>query len=56
MSFLQIQGGTPLQGEVTAAGAKNAMTKLLVASLISDKRCTFFNVPDIGDVEITVLG
>ncbi len=51
---LQIKGGTPLIGEVKAAGAKNAMTKLLVASLLSDKRCTFYNVPNIGDVEVTV--
>jgi len=30
------------------------MTKLLVASLLSDRKCTFYNVPNIGDVEITV--
>ncbi|HXF28827.1 MAG TPA: UDP-N-acetylglucosamine 1-carboxyvinyltransferase, partial [Chlamydiales bacterium] len=54
MDFLQIKGGVPLKGDVQAAGAKNAMTKLLVASLLSDKRSTFFNVPDIADVEITV--
>jgi UDP-N-acetylglucosamine 1-carboxyvinyltransferase len=54
MELLQIKGGTPLQGSVKAAGAKNAMTKLLVASLLSDKRCVFYNVPNIGDVEITV--
>lgn len=51
---LFIKGGIPLTGEVKAAGAKNAMTKLLVASLLSDKRCTFYNVPNIGDVEVTV--
>jgi len=51
---LKIQGGTPLQGHVKAAGAKNAITKLLVASLLSDKPCRFQNVPDIGDVEVTV--
>ncbi len=51
---LQIKGGKPLQGSIRASGAKNAMTKLLVASLISDKKCTFHNVPNIGDVEITV--
>ncbi|MCH9612033.1 MAG: UDP-N-acetylglucosamine 1-carboxyvinyltransferase 1 [Chlamydiia bacterium] len=51
---LEIQGGTPLEGSVRASGAKNAMTKLLVASLLSDKPCTFYNVPNIGDVEITV--
>jgi UDP-N-acetylglucosamine 1-carboxyvinyltransferase len=54
MEALKIKGGTSLRGHVRAAGAKNAMTKLLVASLLSDKRCTFYNVPNIGDVEITV--
>lgn len=51
---LRIEGGVPLIGEVRASGAKNAITKLLVASLLSDKPCTFYNVPDIGDVRITV--
>jgi UDP-N-acetylglucosamine 1-carboxyvinyltransferase len=54
MDVLKITGGTPLKGYIKAAGAKNAMTKLLVASLLSDKRCTFYNVPNIGDVEVTV--
>jgi UDP-N-acetylglucosamine 1-carboxyvinyltransferase len=54
MEELKIKGGTPLIGHVKASGAKNAMTKLLVASLLSDKRCTFYNVPNIGDVEVTV--
>ncbi|MEZ5315090.1 MAG: UDP-N-acetylglucosamine 1-carboxyvinyltransferase [Chlamydiales bacterium] len=54
MDILQVEGNTKLQGEVKAAGAKNAMTKLLVASLLSDKKCVFYNVPDIGDVQITV--
>ena len=54
MEILKIRGGKPLQGHIRASGAKNAMTKLLVASLISDKKCTFYNVPNIGDVEITV--
>jgi len=54
MDVLKIKGGKPLTGKVKAAGAKNAMTKLLVASLLSDKKCTFYNVPNIGDVDITV--
>jgi UDP-N-acetylglucosamine 1-carboxyvinyltransferase len=54
MDILKIKGGVPLSGNVKAAGAKNAVTKLLVASLLSDKRCVFFNVPNIADVEITV--
>src|SRR6266446_2713885 len=54
MDKLKIKGGKPLQGHIKASGGKNAMTKLLVASLLSDKKCTFYNVPNIGDVEITV--
>jgi UDP-N-acetylglucosamine 1-carboxyvinyltransferase len=54
MDVLKVKGGKPLTGQIKAAGAKNAMTKLLVASLLSDKKCTFYNVPNIGDVEITV--
>ncbi|NGX33380.1 MAG: UDP-N-acetylglucosamine 1-carboxyvinyltransferase 1, partial [Candidatus Anoxychlamydiales bacterium] len=51
---LKIKGGISLNGRIKSQGAKNAMTKLLVASLISDKKCIFHNVPNIGDVEITV--
>lgn len=54
MEKIKIKGGRPLKGSVKAAGAKNAMTKLLVAALLSDKKCRFYNVPDIGDVEVTV--
>lgn len=54
MDILKITGGKPLEGTVKAAGAKNAITKLLVASLISDKKSIFYNVPDIAEVEVTV--
>jgi len=54
MDILQVNGSAKLKGVVKAQGAKNAMTKLLVASLLSNKRCLFHNVPNIGDVEITV--
>lgn len=54
MEVLKIKGGSPFRGTVKAAGAKNAITKLLVASLLSDKRCRFYNVPNIGDVDVTV--
>lgn len=52
--ILRIKGGVPLKGTVKAAGAKNAVTKLLVASLLSNKRCVFYNVPNILEVEVTV--
>ena len=54
MEILKIKGGIPLEGTVKASGAKNAVTKILVASLISDKRCTIYNVPNINEVEVTV--
>lgn len=51
---IKIKGGSILKGKIKAAGAKNAITKMLVASLICDKKCIFYNVPNIGDVQITV--
>jgi UDP-N-acetylglucosamine 1-carboxyvinyltransferase len=54
MEVLKIKGGIPLKGHIKASGAKNAVTKMLVASLLSDKRCVFHNVPNIGDVDVTV--
>ncbi len=54
MDSFKITGGKPLEGHVKAAGAKNAITKMLVASLLSDKKCVFTNVPDISEVETTV--
>lgn len=54
MEELIIDGGIPLEGKVKAAGAKNAITKMLVASLLSDKSCRFTNVPNISEVDITI--
>ena len=53
MSTWTIEGGLPLRGEATVSGAKNSITKLLVASLLSDRASQFKNVPDIGDRKIT---
>src|SRR5260370_9955203 len=49
-----IRGGTPLHGEVQISGAKNAVTKLLIASLLTNHPCTLRNVPLIGDLELTM--
>lgn len=51
---LSITGGTPLKGEVRVSGAKNAATKELVASLLTSEPVTLTNVPNIGDVEVTL--
>jgi len=47
-----VRGGRPLVGEIKLAGAKNAATKLLVATLLTDEECVFENFPRIGDVEV----
>mgnify|MGYP001766883356 CR=1 FL=1 len=54
MHSLRVVGGKPIRGTVVASGSRNAATKLIIASLLSDKRCTFFNVPDVGDVATTL--
>jgi len=54
MKSLKVTGGKSLNGTVQVAGARNAITKLIVASLICDKKCMFFNVPDVEDVSITL--
>ncbi|MBX3046320.1 MAG: UDP-N-acetylglucosamine 1-carboxyvinyltransferase [Anaerolineales bacterium] len=53
MNTWAIDGGEPLRGEIGVSGAKNSITKLLVASLLSDQPSHFSNVPNIGDRDIT---
>jgi len=45
-----IQGGHPLQGEVTPSGNKNAALPLLAACVLTDQPITLHNVPQIRDV------
>ena len=52
MEKLVITGGTPLKGEVTISGAKNAAVAILPATLLIDGICTISNVPNISDVQI----
>jgi len=49
-----VKGGKPLFGDVTLAGAKNAASKMMVASLLTDEPCILENVPQIGEVAIIV--
>jgi len=53
MGKFVIRGGKRLEGEIRLAGAKNAATKLMIASLLTDEPCRLDNFPDIGDTEIT---
>lgn len=53
MNTWAIEGGQPLRGEISVSGAKNSITKLLVASMLSEQPSHFSNVPNIGDRDIT---
>ncbi|MBN2113117.1 MAG: UDP-N-acetylglucosamine 1-carboxyvinyltransferase, partial [Acidimicrobiia bacterium] len=52
MEHLVIAGGRPLAGTVAVRGAKNAVLKHLVASLLAPGHHRLSNVPGILDVEI----
>jgi len=52
--YYLIEGGMPLRGEVTLSGAKNAATKLMVSSLLTEDQCVIRNAPlQLGDLMIT---
>ena len=49
----KISGGEPIVGHVSCMGAKNLVTKAMVAALLSEEPSMLYNVPHIGEVEIT---
>ncbi len=53
MQKLIIEGGVPLEGEVTISGAKNAVLPLLAATLLADGEMTIHSAPDLRDVGTT---
>lgn len=50
----QITGGRPVKGKISCLGAKNFATKAMVAALLGDDPTTLTNVPNIGDVQLTI--
>ena len=48
-------GGRRLEGEVTISGAKNAALPILLSSLLTDGVSTYTNVPQLKDIETTLL-
>ncbi len=52
MAKYEVIGGTPLHGEVTISGAKNAAVAILPAAILVGGVCRVENVPDISDVRI----
>ncbi len=52
MSQITVHGGKPLTGRVDVRGAKNLVTKAMVAALLADEASVLKDVPFISDVEI----
>lgn len=50
--MLVVNGGAPLNGEVKVRGAKNLVSKAMVATVLGESRSRMFDVPRIRDVEI----
>ena len=50
---LILRGGKPLSGTIRVGGAKNAATKMMIASLLTDEPVRLTNCPQIEDVTIT---
>jgi UDP-N-acetylglucosamine 1-carboxyvinyltransferase len=50
MDKFVVEGGFPLQGQVTPSGNKNAAIPLLTACLLTDEPVILHNMPLIGDV------
>ena len=50
MEKFVISGGTPLKGEVTVSGAKNAVVAILPATILAEDVCRIENIPNISDV------
>ncbi|GEL97711.1 UDP-N-acetylglucosamine 1-carboxyvinyltransferase [Cellulomonas terrae] len=50
--LLYVNGGNPLAGEITVRGAKNFVSKAMVAALLGETPSVLRNVPQIRDVAV----
>jgi UDP-N-acetylglucosamine 1-carboxyvinyltransferase len=55
MAKFVIEGGQTLRGSITASGNKNAALKLLPACILTDEPVILHNVPNIQDVQNTIM-
>jgi len=54
MGTFKINGGKSLKGEITPQGAKNEALQILCAVLLTKKKVTIHNIPDIKDVNALI--
>lgn len=53
MNRFLVKGGRPLRGETEVRGSKNAASKMMIASLLTDEPCGVSNIPLSAEIEIT---
>ncbi len=53
MDKIIIEGGIPLKGEISVSGSKNAALPILISSLLTKGKCSYYNVPKLKDIEST---
>ncbi|MFV0461855.1 MAG: UDP-N-acetylglucosamine 1-carboxyvinyltransferase [Nostocoides sp.] len=51
-SALHISGGVPLVGDIEVRGAKNLVSKAMVAALLAEDVCRLRGIPEISDVQV----
>ena len=54
MSYISLEGGRRLSGELTVQGAKNSVLPILAASVMSGSVCRIGRCPHLSDVDTTV--
>ena len=54
MDKMTVIGGTVLNGEVRASGAKNAALPLIFSTLLASGRHHLTNVPNLKDIDSSV--
>ena len=52
MKVLEVEGNVPLLGSVEISGAKNSAVALIPTAILSDKKTTITNIPDITDIDV----
>lgn len=51
MASYYINGGTPLKGDITVSGSKNAALGIIAAACVLDGPCVIENLPFVSDIE-----
>lgn len=54
MANYVIRGGTPLRGDISVSGSKNAALGVVAATMLLDAPCVVENVPAIRDINVLV--